>query len=186
MNYSTLTKNIKTNELRFTNTKQPIILHIIPDFDTDVADSLFTNGIDLINCYGMVSQSKSIKLGIKTFNTRRIFLNTKNKLENKEVVNASKAIQVFQEYPKDLDNHLINNKSFIITDHTVLSQACKYIVKQTNEKNGLFFLLQHLKNEINLLKKQQPTCENLILFSLNQTLGLGNVVYNLIHLFFHQ
>ena len=183
MNYSNLTKSLKTNELRFINNKSPIILHIVPDLDTDVADSLFTNGIDLINCYGVVSQSKSIKLGIKTFNTRRIFLNCKTKLENKEVVNANKAIQVFQEYPKELDKHLINNKSFIISDHTVLSQAAKYIVKQTNEKNGLFFLLQHLKNEVNLLKKQYSNCENVILFSLNQTPtpGLGGIIYNLIN-----
>ena len=79
MNYSNLTKSLKTNELRFINNKSPIILHIVPDLDSDVADSLFTNGVDLINCYGVVSQSKSIKLGIKTFNTRRIFLNCKSK-----------------------------------------------------------------------------------------------------------
>lgn len=179
MNYSQLSSTSITDYLTL-NSKNPIIVHIVPDFNELAADTLFINGLNLLNCHGIVSPSKNIKLGIKTFNTRRIFLSTKAKLSDKEVLNANKVIPVFQNYPDKISETLSKNNQFLIVDHSVLSQASQYILNQTHETNVLYFLFQQLKNEYSIIKKNDPKCENIILFTLNsQDNNFGNILLHL-------
>ena len=179
MNYNQLNKSSKTNSLHFLNTTKPVILHIIPEFGSYTIDTLFTNGIALDNLEYFISRTQNIKLGSKTFNTRRIFIDAHNKLTSQEVAKEYKTINILQDYPQNFAANLEKNKKFAIIDQTVLSQGTHYITAQSNLKNGAFFLLQQLKKEISFLKTKDPI-ENVILFSLNDTKpnpGLSDILF---------
>lgn len=185
MNYNTFTKSTKTDSLQFINPKTPIAIHIIPEFGTYTVDNLFINGIGLNNIDSFISPAKNIKLGVKTFNTKRIFLDSKSKLSSEEVINATKVIPVLPDYPENLSNKLDKEKKYIIVDHTILSQAANYVSQQSNIKNAAYFLLKELKKEIIELKTKEPKLENIILFSLTDTKpqeGLADLISHFINI----
>lgn len=185
MNYNQFIKTTRTNFLQFLNTEKPVILHIVPEIGSFAVDTLFMNGIQLTNCFAFVSKSQQIKLGIKTFNTRQIYIDAKGKLSSKEVQGSNKTIQVLQDYPDDMSQILEKEKKFIIVDHTVLSQGCNYIIKQSNIKNGAFFLLQQLKKESLYLKSRFPQIENVVMFVLNDTRvanGMADAIQHFINI----
>lgn len=177
MNYSQFTKSTRTDKLQFTTAKNPIMLHMVPEFGYFVVDLLFNSGVVLTNCAGFISKSQNVKLGIKTFNTKRIFLDAKTKIMNHDF-NTGKALNVYQDYPTN-GIELEKDHKFLIVDHTVLSQASQYITNQSNEKNGSFFLLQQLKKEITFIKSKYPQVENLVLFTLADAkpeIGLADII----------
>lgn len=168
MNYIQFNKSSKTNSLHFLNTSKPVVVHIVPEFGSYTVDTLFTNGISLENLEYFISKSQNIKLGVKSFNTKRIFIDAHNKLTSQEVLKSYKKINVLQDYPQHFGENLKENKKFAIVDQTILSQATQYISAQSNLKNGAFFLLQQLKKETSFLKTKD-NIENIILFILNDT-----------------
>lgn len=175
MNYKQFTRSTKTDKLQVINSDKPILFHIIPEVGSFAVNTLFINGLILTNCAAFISKSQQIKLGIKTFNTRKIYIDAKTKLSTKDVVDSNKTIPVFQDYPDNLYDMLEKEKKYAVIDHTILSQATNYIVQQSNVRNGAFFLLQQLKKEFNFIKTKYPQIENNILFVLNDTKVEGGI-----------
>lgn len=146
----------------------PTIIHIVPDFGANVASLLFQSGLRLMNCGGVVSKSAPQKLGQKTFNARQIYLNAKNILTNTKLPNSEehhKMIPVFQDLPKDI-HEFIEERKFLIIDHTLITQASEYITGLTTPKQGAFFLLQQLKREFQFAKSKFPNIEHTLFFFL--------------------
>jgi len=169
MNLHQINHGSRFQELSITKST---IVHFIPDFGRTTADSLRSSGLMLSNCRGVVTKSRQLKLGGKIFNARKIYLDTKTNLSTLTPTNE-KLINVFQTIPNELPKN-----SYIIIDHTIISQATQYITELTNSMRGLFFLFQQLKKEFNFVKSKLPSFENVIIFSLSP--NINGTMYELL------
>lgn len=160
MNLKQITRSSKVQELSISN---PTIIHFIPDFGKTTSEMIHNSGLRLSNCKGVVTKSRQLKLGGKTFNARKLYLDTKSKLGGNQA-DGIKTLRVFQTLPKD-----IGKNYYVIIDHSITSQAAQYITELTNSKRGIFFLFQQLNKEFKFLKSSFPKYENVIMFGFNGT-----------------
>jgi len=156
MNYKQISRSTRADKLLFTaNT----IIHLVPEFNKNVYQLLFGSGIQLTNCSALVTKAQTVKLGRKTFNTKKLYLDTKSALTTDE--NKSKVVPVMRMLPKTIENN-----KFILIDHSILSKGTSYIQDMTSEKQTIFFLLNQIKNEFYNIKSKLPNIENVLMFLL--------------------
>jgi len=153
MNLTQMNRTSRFTKLNITN---PTIIHLIPDFGLQVSDVIFNSGLNLTNCRALVTKSKILRLGNKTFNAKKLFQDTKSKLQSRDSGNPS--IRVIDSIPDDI------KKQYLCVDHTITSQATQHITELTNANRGLFFLFQQLTKEFKYIKAQYPKYENALLF----------------------
>jgi len=159
MNSKQLNYSSKVTNLTFT---KPTIIHFVPDFGTTSAEIIHTSGIDLHNCYALITKAKLLKLGSRSFNGRKLFLNSKETL-GKNNDEHSSTVKIRRVLPKSIPQN-----RFIVLDHTLTSQATQYISELTSVKRGLTFLFQQLSKEFKFIKSQFPNHENMIVFGLDK------------------
>lgn len=167
MNFKQLTLSSRTNTLNFL---EPHILHVVPDYGLSTADLLFDSGIQMNNCFGVVTKSATTKLGNRTFNTRKLYLDAKKAFGSNDATSQDKhkILQVFQTMPGNLEE-MVRDRKFLIVDHTVISEAAEYMTGMTTVKNGTFFLTQQLKKEFLSIKTSMPGITNTLVFLLGPT-----------------
>ena len=154
MNFKQLTNASRVDKLMFTQTT---ILHLVPEFNKKVSQMLFKSGLRLTNCSSLITKSKSVKMGAKTFHTRKLYLNTKLALTADP--DKPKLIPVLQKLPSKIEQGKI-----LLIDHSIISQGTLYTKNLTNEKNALTFMLNQLKDEFQKSKQTFPAVENVIIF----------------------
>jgi DNA-directed RNA polymerase beta subunit len=157
MNLNQLNRGSRTSDLMIS---KPTIIHLVPDFNENVYEMIHNSGIKLMNCSMLITKSRPLKLGGKMFNARKLYLAAKKELTAPD--DKQKIIRVMQNIPKN-----IPKGKFIAIDHSITSQATKYITELTNTKRGLFFLFQQLKKEFKFIKTRFPQYENNIVFMFN-------------------
>jgi hypothetical protein len=144
-------------------------LHIIPDFNMDVVDSLLSMDIGLNNC-----QSIYIKTGVEKFGNAQI--NPKiyyYKLKERQDIPVS----LIQSLPTK-----IQTNKYIVIDYSILSQAIHQLLeKQLGIKNLQQILFEKIKENFLALKSKYPTIENVVLFNLNSiedNSSLFSIIFN--------
>ena len=157
MNLNQITRGSKLPELSIT---KPTVVHFVPDFGKTTHELIHNSGLRLTNCRGVITKSRQLKLGGRTFNAKKLYLDTKSKLSSRN--DDHKMMRVFQSIPKE-----IGKSHYIIIDHTITSQATDYITNLTNSKRGIFFLFQQLNKEFKFIKSSFPNFENVIIFGFN-------------------
>ncbi len=172
MNLNQITRGSKVPELSII---KPTVVHFIPDFGKTTYEMIHNSGLRLANCYGIITKSRQLKLGGKTFNARKLYLDAKSNLSSDKI---HKTIPVFQIMPKN-----IGKNQYIIIDHTITSQATQYITELTSSKRGLFFLFQQLNKEFKFIKSSFTSFENVIVFGFNGEKNLDVTMFDLIKRF---
>jgi len=174
MNSKQLNYSSKVPILTF---NKPTVVHFVPDFGASTIEMVHTSGLDLHNCFALITKSKMLKLGSKLFNGRQLYLDSKNLLiKNNEIFQTN--IQIKIVVPKEIPQN-----RYIIIDHTLTSRATQYISEITSVTRGLSFLFQQLAKEFKFIKTMFPLYENIIIFGLNpitETLSMSDVLSRLI------
>ena len=135
--------------------QKPTFLHIIPDFNIDVVDSLLHLNLGLSNCQFIYVKTTNIKFGNKQINPKMYYY----KLKEREDIPAT----LIQSLP----TKLANNK-FVVVDHSILSQGIQQLIESnSNVKLVIQILFDKLKEEFLTLKSKYPNAENVILFNLS-------------------
>lgn len=174
MNSKQLNYSSKVTSLTFT---KPTIIHFVPDFGKTTSEMIHTSGIELHNCFALITKSKLLKLGSRSFNGRELFLKSKENLgkNNKE---HQTSVKIKRAIPQSIPQN-----RFLVIDHSLTSQATQYISELTSVKRGLSFLFQQLSKEFKFIKSKFPNHENMIIFGLNKQqdeLSLIDVLQRLI------
>lgn len=160
MLYSKLTKNSKINSNLIID--KNIILHFIPDFNTNIINFIDNMNINLTNLQGILIKLEMIKLSSSFINTRNYFNNLKNDIQD------HKKITIYNISPNE-----INRGKFLIYDHSPLVNLLE-IYNESNIKKSTEFLIDHLKNTNINLKLKYPSFENVPIFYLNNKDGVIN------------
>jgi len=137
-----------------------VVLHIVPDFGSKAVDSLHDLGLNLSSCYGLIIKTGILKIGGKSFNATKVYHDSKSKLTDHSGT-GTKNVRIIKTIPK---RDTIGKNKYLIVDHSITSQATKYISNITTAKRGLLFLTQQLKQQYVFIKKKLPNFENYVLF----------------------
>lgn len=134
--------------------QKPTFLHIVPDFNIDVVDSILHLNLGLSNCQFIYIKTANMKFGNKQINPKMYYY----KLKEREDI----PVTLIQSLP----TKVANNK-FVIVDHSILSQGVHQLLEtNSNIKLILQILFDKLKEEFLTLKSKYPNVENVLLFNL--------------------
>jgi len=75
-----------------------IVLHIVPEFGTKVVDYIHNMGLPLNTCYSIVVKSGMLKLGGKSFNATKVYLDTKSSIIGED--KKHKSVKIIKTIPK--------------------------------------------------------------------------------------
>jgi len=145
-NFETYTSKLSIQEAAF--------LHIIPDFNIDIIDSVNNLNIGLNNCQSIYIKTNNIKFANKTINPKIYFY----KMKERRDIPAS----LVQSLPAK-----ISTNKFIIVDHSIISQGIHQLLEASMPPKAILSLLfDKLKEEFTSLKQKFPNVAHTILFNL--------------------
>lgn len=165
MNLKQITPGTKTQSVVVT---EPAIIHVIPEFGNTLFSSIDNSGLRLHNCAGVISKTGMYRLGAKTINARKTFIDTKKHLS--KATDNRKSLRVYDDLPTEsLVDAAKSNKKYFIVDHTIDIKLTEYMCNLTSIKRGVFFFLQQLKKQFSHLKPKYPGFEHNLLFCVGPT-----------------
>lgn len=158
MLYSKFNKDSKINNDLVIDKK--VILHFIPDTNTDILNFIDNMNINLNNLQGILVKSEMVKLSGS-------FVNTKNYLNNlKSKIQDHKKITIYNITPGD-----IQKGKFLICDHSPIVNLIS-MYNDINVKQSTEFLVDYIKESNNDLKVKFPSYENVPIFYVNKSNGI--------------
>ena len=169
MNLKDFKPSSKTKNLIITNNA---ILHIIPEFGSDVISNLNKFNIPLNNCHSIIIKTNILKLAGKTFDAKEY-----NKISKKQITAHANRVTILNTLPKN-----INSKSqYFIIDNLITSQSSKYLYKMTSKKRSLIYLINQLKKEFKFTKQKYPKFSNYPIIIIDPYISIKNSNYESIY-----
>lgn len=155
-----------TNRLIITDSK---VIHLILDFDIDLANVLYKIGLNLSNCSGIVCPKGKITINNKIYDLTRRYNELKINIEKQEdKLNKINILLNVKEIP--------NNK-FVIFDHYDISLQAKLFLDKFNNKKACELISELLKIEYTKYKRKYPNVnhEFLMVTSADKFIGHQDV-----------
>ena len=135
-----------------------VLIHMVPEIGTKSVDYIKSMGLNMNQCYGIVIKNGVLKLGGKTFNATKVFLDSKSAVLNPDT--NKHAVKILKAIPKVT---AINKSSYLVIDHTITSKSTKFISDITTPKRGIIHLLEQLNRQYKFAKQRMSGFENSVM-----------------------
>jgi hypothetical protein len=169
MNLKNFKNTTKAKSLIITNNA---ILHIVPEFNSNVLSNLNKFNIPLNNCHSIIIKTNILKLAGKTFDAREY-----SKKSKKQISKNTKKITILNTLPKNITS----KSQYFIIDNLITSQSSKYLYDMTSKKRSLSYLINQLKKEFKFTKQKYPKFSNYPIITIDPYISIKNPNYESIY-----
>jgi hypothetical protein len=133
---------------------RPMIIHVIPEFETTVVKTIKNSGLNINSAHGIVISTSPIKIAGKTVNPKTYHTSA--------VKNTPVKIYTSTRFK-------LPETKYIIIDHTVLTKRIFEVSQHLNKRQAALYLFETLKAQFQSIKKQFPSIEQTLLFTLSKS-----------------
>ncbi len=169
MNLKDFKNTSKSKQLLISNN---VILHIVPEFESDVISNINKLGFQLHNCHSIIIKTKVLKLAGKTFDAREY-----NKKSKNQIKKYTTPITILNTLPKSINGQ----SQYFIIDNLITSQSSNYLYKMTSKKRSTIYLFNQLQKEFRFTKRKYPNFINYPIIIIDPYISIKNTDYNSIY-----